>query len=70
MLKLYTLLSLFFIISCKQEIIETTCDREVLINNDAYNNNSSANFIINDVEIVDNCLTINFGDSGCNGNSW
>lgn len=70
MLKLYTLLSLFFIISCKQEIIETTCDREVLINNDAYNNNSSANFIINDVEIVDNCLTINFGASGCNRNSW
>jgi hypothetical protein len=70
MLRLYTLLSLFFIISCKQEIIETSCDQEVFINNDAYNNNSSANFTINSVEIEDNCLIINFGASGCDGSSW
>jgi len=70
MLRLYTLLSLFFIISCKQEIIETSCDQEVFINNDAYNNNSSANFTINSVEIEDNCLIINFGASGCDVSSW
>ena len=70
MLKLYTLLSLLFIISCKQEIIETTCDQEVFISSNAYNNNSSANLTINSVAIVDNCLIINFGASGCDGSSW
>ena len=70
MLKHYILLSLFFIIGCQQEIIESTCDQVVLIDNYAYNNNSSSNFTINSVEIVDNCLKINFGASGCDGNSW
>ena len=70
MLKHYILLSLFFIIGCKQDIIESTCDQVVLIDNYAYNNDSSSNFTINSVEIINNCLKINFGASGCDGSSW
>ena len=64
------LLSLFLIISCTQEEIESSCDQTVLIDSYAYINNESSFFNINSVEIIDDCLSINFSSSGCSANSW
>lgn len=70
MLKHPILLIILIIISCTQEETQSTCDQTVLIDSYAYNNNESSFFTINNIEIIDNCLFINFGASGCDANSW
>ena len=70
MAKHFILISLIFIMGCKQEVIESTCDLSVLIDSYAFNNDSSNNYSIDSIEIENNCLIINFGSSGCDASSW
>ena len=46
------------------------CDFETLINSQQYANTNSDQFTINSLAINDDCFTINFSSSGCDGNSW
>ena len=46
------------------------CDFETLINSQQYANTNSDQFTINSLAIKDDCFTINFRSSGCDGNSW
>jgi hypothetical protein len=46
------------------------CDQVVIIDEDFYNSLSSENFTFIDAEIIDDCLSITIGASGCDGNSW
>ncbi|MFC6858648.1 hypothetical protein [Zunongwangia atlantica] len=72
---------MFFLImlSCnsdddKTEIIECidsdNCDECTLINNDRYNQVETDNFSILNIEVNADCLEIQFGSSGCNGENW
>ncbi len=46
------------------------CDECTLINNNLYNQVETDNFSILNIELVDDCLEIQFGSSGCNGENW
>lgn len=46
------------------------CDQDVMVDEDLYNNLDSNNFLFNNIEIIDDCLTIEFAASGCDGNTW
>lgn len=46
------------------------CDDVVIVDEGLYNSLSSENFTFIDAEIIDDCLSITIGASGCNGNSW
>lgn len=49
---------------------QTNCDSKSVINAQEYGNATSAQFRINSLEIVDDCLKINFSSGGCDGNTW
>ncbi|MCF7559049.1 hypothetical protein L3X39_00245 [Sabulilitoribacter multivorans] len=46
------------------------CDQTTVIDESLYDSLESNNFTILGAEIQNNCLTIEFGASGCDGNSW
>ena len=46
------------------------CDEEVLISSDQYQNAPDDHLQINKVEILDDCLHIQFSSGGCNGDTW
>ncbi len=48
----------------------TDCDRYAFVDNDEYENATSAFFEINDASINGDCLEIEFTASGCNSESW
>ena len=50
--------------------IKESCDEEVIISRYEYDNAPNDQLSIISVEIVDNCLKINFGSSGCDGSTW
>lgn len=49
---------------------QTNCDFNSVISPQEYENATSAQFMINRLEIVDDCLKINFSSGGCDGNTW
>lgn len=60
-------------ISCSDDEnndLDTICDDVVLVSADEYENAPDAHHTITSAEIVDDCLTITFGSSGCSGDSW
>ena len=64
------LLISFYINSCHDENIVTPCTQLLLIGNEIYDNYPDDQLKISDVSLEGNCLQINFGASGCSGNSW
>ncbi len=58
--------------SCKKEDDNKpiTCDQKVLISSSEYNTAPDDALHINSISLVDNCLKIEFGASGCSGSSW
>jgi len=75
-MKKFALISfLFFTVFCcnnddDNSAQETNCDFITVINDDDYNNAPSDALVINSLDIVDNCLTVNFSAGGCDGSSW
>ncbi|MCG1037655.1 hypothetical protein [Polaribacter sargassicola] len=47
-----------------------TCDFSTLISSEKYANAPSDQLTINSLEIIENCLKINFSSSGCGGDTW
>jgi len=73
----FLLIIFFLIISCDKNDdnpIECSslgnCDRCVIINRDLYNQTNTNNFTIQTIKVNQDCLEIEFGSSGCDGNSW
>lgn len=52
------------------DLVITDCDQTTVISENLYNSLESANFTIIDAYIIDDCLTIEIGASGCDGNTW
>ncbi|MBQ4802635.1 hypothetical protein J8L88_07170 [Aquimarina sp. MMG015] len=48
----------------------TNCDFTTLVDASEYEDAPSDQVTINSVAIADNCLKVNFGASGCDGNTW
>lgn len=46
------------------------CDYKTIINSDLYKDLQSAQFEFVNAEIVDDCLIIEIGASGCDGDTW
>jgi hypothetical protein len=51
-------------------INDSFCDYDTVINADIYKDLQSAQFEFVNAEIVDDCLTIEIGASGCDGDTW
>lgn len=54
----------------EENVIATTCDNLVVIDNDRFQNDASAFFTLIDVSIEGDCMTLEYSSSGCDGNSW
>jgi len=52
------------------QIFNTNCDKDVIISQREYENTQNQRVAIIDMKIVDDCLRIKFGSSGCDGRSW
>lgn len=48
----------------------SSCDASVVIDTDLYDSANSDQITINNYEVQDDCLKINFSSGGCDGNSW
>jgi hypothetical protein len=46
------------------------CDKPTIISAEEFNNAPNDEVQINSLEILENCLTVNFSASGCDGNTW
>lgn len=65
------LFSLFQIIACCPVIEdESMCDDKVLIDKNLFDSAPNSSVNITKIEIIGDCLSIDFNASGCNGNSW
>lgn len=61
------------ILSCSNDddnVNPSNCDFTALISASEYANAPSDQVTINSVTIAGNCLKINFGASGCDGDTW
>ena len=47
-----------------------SCGNVVLIGNDAYNSANADHLTINNIELIGNCLSVNYSSSGCGGSTW
>lgn len=75
MKQIFTLMLMgVFMLSCSNDddnvSVTPNCDTQTIIDAQQYANVTLDQITINSLEIVDDCLTINFGASGCDGNSW
>ncbi len=55
---------------CDPPLDQPTCDQQVVIDNDLYQNAISNEFTISEATIAGNCLQITINTSGCNGDNW
>ncbi len=46
------------------------CDDDVIVSAEAYITAHDDHLNINSIEIIDDCLVIDFGSSGCDGSTW
>lgn len=72
-MKKLILIFFVFLIGCsthknKSEI--TSCDFETIVNAQKYQNALHNQVHINNIEIIENCLLVNYSAGGCNGDSW
>jgi hypothetical protein len=62
---------LLVISACSSDDNTTSnCDQITIIDSNQYKNSPNDQLTINSLEINDNCLKINFGSSGCSGDTW
>lgn len=54
-------------VECKES---GDCDKCIIINRDLYNQTNTNSYTIQNITINQDCLEIEFGSSGCDGNSW
>ncbi len=73
----YLIMIIFLIISCDKNDDNPVkcsesgnCDKCIIINNDLYNLTNTDNYTIQNITVNQDCLEIEFGSSGCDGNSW
>lgn len=64
-----TFINLFFF-ACQKDDALIKCYQQVIVSTVEYNNAPNDPLEINKLEIIDDCLTINFSAGGCNGDSW
>lgn len=67
------LLPLFLFFSCDKDDdspTHTDCDYMVIVSEPDYDETITDNYIIDTAYIEEDCLFIQFGASGCDGNSW
>ncbi|TPN88868.1 hypothetical protein [Aquimarina algicola] len=71
------LVSFFMLLSCSSDDDGSegnnnisNCDDTILISKILFDTAPSDQLFINNLEIIGNCLTINFSSGGCDGNSW
>ena len=55
------------IIECEES---NNCDKCILIDRDLYFQTNTDNYTIMIIQVNQDCLEIEFGSSGCDGNSW
>ncbi|WP_299186846.1 hypothetical protein [uncultured Aquimarina sp.] len=70
---LILLLIAMAILSCSNDddnVDPSNCDLTTLISASEYTSASSDQVTINSITIANNCLKIDFGASGCDGNTW
>ena len=70
---IFLILMCFMNTQCEDEnddLLPSDCDFTTVIDKSEYDNLESANFTFGNVEIIGDCLTINVGASGCDGNTW
>lgn len=70
LLTLFAFIGLFLTACHCDDDNPTTCDQQTIIDEEQFENAPNDQLFVNDLEIVDDCLTINFSSSGCDGNSW
>ena len=63
-----------FFASCGEDdlqlIGDINCDVTEVVDEDQFSNESSDEFDINNIEINDDCLSIEFGAAGNSGDTW
>lgn len=65
------LFSLFQIIACCPVIEdESMCDDKVIIDKNLFDSAPNSSVNITKIEIIGDCISIDFNAGGCNGNSW
>lgn len=67
------LLIVLFALGCSSDddcINQSDCDYQVIVDEQQYANVAISPLTIISLELIDDCLTINFGASGCDGNTW
>lgn len=52
------------------DVSDNLCDYQVIIDEDLYGNLESSSFEFVNAEIIDDCLNIELGASGCDGATW
>ena len=67
---LFLMLILLVAMGCQKEDDSIECDQVAVVDNDGFNNADSDNIAIISTEIIDHCLEIKFGASGCDGSTW
>lgn len=62
----------FFNMQCDDElnVIDDSCTQSVVFDSNAYENLVTDHFDFVAAEIVDDCINVEIGSSGCDGESW
>lgn len=74
MLLIWPLLPLLLACEKEAESIElsaqSSCDQIAIADQDLFENAASSHVVIEEIEIMDDCLWVKFSASGCSGDSW
>lgn len=75
MKRIFTLLLFSVFLSCSEsstkDVVNANCDKQSqIITEQAYNELSTANYMITAVTLNTDCLDVTISSSGCNSNSW
>lgn len=63
----------FMNILCEEEnynVVDGPCDFVTIIDKTKYDSLESASFKLENIQIIEDCLTLTVRASGCDGNSW
>lgn len=81
---LIVLITMFVLMSCDKDddnsvktaktemndVRLVSCGFKVLIDSELYRVGSDSPLVINNLELKDNCLKVNYSSGGCNGDTW
>ena len=66
-------LMIFTIIACSDDRakdLAQNCQSSTLISQEQYESATASSITINSLDIIGDCLKVNFSSSGCNGDKW